>query len=83
MRTQADKVAKETKDLEMVIDKKVAERMKSGTSKWSNMSFKTKLEVVFLGMGIIAFTTVAFKNLKGFRLSSPSMSSGGAIGGEE
>ena len=83
MRTQANKVAKETKDLEMVIDKKVAERMKSGTTKWSNMSFKTKLEVIFLGMGIIAFTTVAFKNLKGFRISSPSMSSGGAIGGEE
>jgi len=79
MRTESDRIAKETKDLETVIDKKVAERMKLGSNKWGSMNLKTKLEVIFLGMGIIAFTTVAFKTLKGFRISSPSMNAGGEI----
>lgn len=70
MAVQKSNVQKEIAELENVIDKKVGERMKLASSKWSAMSFKTKLEVIFLGMGIIAFTSVAFTNLKKFRITS-------------
>jgi hypothetical protein len=79
MRTASDKVAKETKDLEMVIDKKVSERMNKGSNKWGQMGFKSKLEVIFLGMGIVAFTSIAFKTLKSFRFSPRPTSDGTGI----
>tara|TARA_R110001592_G_scaffold337508_1_gene624200 strand:+ start:3792 stop:3995 length:204 start_codon:yes stop_codon:yes gene_type:complete len=62
-----NKVVEEVKDLEKFIENKVEEKVKMASSKWSAMGTKQKMDFVFVGLGILAFSVNIWKTLKEIR----------------
>ena len=62
-----NKVVEEVKELEKFIENKVEEKVKMASSKWSAMGTKQKMDFVFVGLGILAFSVNIWKTLKEIR----------------
>jgi hypothetical protein len=60
-------VVKEIKDLEKFIETKVEQKVKMASSKFSAMGTKQKMDFIFVGLGIIAFSVNIWKSLKEIR----------------
>lgn len=57
----------EIEDLEKYIEAKVEDKVKLASNKWSKMGTKQRLDLVFVSMGIIAFSISALNGLKALR----------------
>lgn len=57
----------EIEDLEKYIEAKVEDKVKLASNKWSKMGTKQRLDLVFVSMGIIAFSISALNGLKSLR----------------
>ena len=62
-----DKAVDEIKSLEKFIETKVEEKVKMASSKWSAMGTKQKMDFIFVGLGILAFSVNIWKTLKEIR----------------
>tara|TARA_Y100000385_G_scaffold283898_1_gene340918 strand:- start:107 stop:310 length:204 start_codon:yes stop_codon:yes gene_type:complete len=60
-------VMDEIEDLEKYIEAKVEDKVKLASNKWSKMGTKQRLDLVFVSMGIIAFSISALNGLKSLR----------------
>jgi hypothetical protein len=60
-------VMDEIEDLEKYIEAKVEDKVKLASNKWSKMGTKQRLDLVFVSMGIIAFSISALNGLKALR----------------
>tara|TARA_B110000259_G_scaffold151836_1_gene171660 strand:+ start:675 stop:878 length:204 start_codon:yes stop_codon:yes gene_type:complete len=60
-------VGKEIKDLEKFIETKVEEKVKMASSNWGAMGTKQKMDFIFVGLGILAFSVNIWKTLKEIR----------------
>jgi hypothetical protein len=62
-----DKAVEEIKNLDKYIETKVEEKVKMASSKWSAMGTKQKMDFIFVGLGILAFSVNIWKTLKEIR----------------
>lgn len=62
-----ESVSQEINELESFIERKVEEKVKVVSNKWSQMGTKQKLDFIFVACGIVAFTLTAIANLKKIR----------------
>ena len=62
-------ITDEVLELESYIEDKVDKKLKEGQNKWSKMTTKQKLDLIFVTMGIIAFSVTALANFKKLRNS--------------
>ena len=60
-------ITDEVLELESYIEDKVDKKIKEGQNKWSKMTTKQKLDLIFVTMGIVAFTFSALSHLKKLR----------------
>ncbi len=60
-------VMDEIEDLEKYIEAKVEDKVKLASNKWSKMGTKQRLDLVFVSIGIIAFSISALNGLKALR----------------
>lgn len=62
-----DKAIEEIKNLEKYIETKVEEKVKMASSNFSAMGTKQKMDFIFVGLGIFAFSVNIWKTLKEIR----------------
>ena len=62
-----DKAIEEIKNLEKYIETKVEEKVKMASSNFYAMGTKQKMDFIFVGLGILAFSVNIWKTLKEIR----------------